>query len=172
MRRQRCGGSYPHFTLIEGMHFISIQCSHSLIVLSTNKVTVIRKANGDTQILFNNKDMQDMEIKNIDKSAFSCGRLIAAAALVCLTGSFPDELGKMKPDAKYGEIRASASYTIRKYDSERYIADHMDIELEAEVSDEDLKEHQAVVKRHEEHGCLWTRSLKKGFKINFHFKMT
>ena len=141
-----------------------------MIVLSTNKVTVIRKANGDTQILFNNKDMPDIEIKDVDNSAFSAGRLIAVAALVCLTGSFPDELRKIKPDAKYGEIKASATYNIGKYDAERYIADHMDIDLEAEVKDDDIEQHKAVVKRHEEDGCLWTRSLKKGFKINNHFK--
>ncbi len=51
------------------------------MVLSTNKVTLVRKANGDCTIKFNNKDMDDIEIKNSDNSAFSPGRLIAAAAL-------------------------------------------------------------------------------------------
>ena len=140
------------------------------MVLSTNNVTLVRKANGDCTIKFNNKDMEDIEIKNADKSAFSPGRLIAAAALFCLAESFPDELGKVRPDAKYGEIRASATYNIVKYDERRYIADHMDIDLEADVMDEDREEHKTVVERHMEHGCLWTRSLKKGFMVNYHFK--
>ena len=95
---------------------------------------------------------------------------MAAATLSCLVNSFPDELRKMKHDAKYGEIKASASYHLVKYDADRYIADHMDIDLEAKVNDQDMKQHQAVVKRYEEDGCLWTRSLKRGFKINYHFK--
>jgi hypothetical protein len=140
------------------------------MVLSTNDVTVIREANGDCKVLFHNKDMPDIEIKDADNSTASAGRLMAAAALFCLVNSFPDELRKIKPDAKYGKIKASASYNLMKYDADRYIADHMDIDLEAEVKDDDIERHKAVIKRHEEDGCLWTRSLKRGFKINYHFK--
>ena len=138
--------------------------------MSTNDITVKQNVNGDYEIHFNCKDMQDFEIRDGDKSAFSPGRLIAAAALICLTGSLSSEMSKMKPDAKYGEIRAHATYKLGKDDAGRYSADQMDLFLEADVDEKDLVEHQALVKMFEEHGCVWTRSLKKGFKINYHLR--
>jgi outer membrane usher protein FimD/PapC len=130
--------------------------------MSTKRIEVIRKRSGETKILIDNKD-----IKNV--SEYSAGQLIAAGALLCLTGSFPDELTKLNPSAKYGEIRSYASYKFAKFDEARYSVDSMNLNLELEIPDEFLREHEIVAKMHEERGCLWTRSLKKGIKINYNF---
>jgi uncharacterized OsmC-like protein len=130
--------------------------------MSTKRIEVISRGEGESKILFDNKDIKDV-------SNYSAGQLIAAGALLCLVGSFPDELSKLNPQAKYGEIRSSASYKFEKFDESRYIVDHMDLNLDFEIDDKYLCEHEAVVKMHQERGCLWTRSLKKGMKINYSF---
>ena len=127
------------------------------------KIEVIRDEKGESRIIINDKDIKDIK-------KFESGQLIAAGALLCLTASFEDELSQINPEAKYGEIKASATYKLGKYDDSRFYVDHMDIEVDAKIPDKYINEHKMVVKRHEEHGCLWTRSLKKGFKVNFNFK--
>jgi hypothetical protein len=131
-------------------------------------VTVKRKVNGDYEVHFNCKDMQDFEIKDGDNSAFSPGRLIASAALICLTGSLQSELAKKKPGSKYGEIRGRATYKLVKDEAGLYAENQMDLFLDVVVDKCDLAEHQALVKMFMEHGCVWTRSLKKRFAINYH----
>lgn len=131
--------------------------------MSTKRIEVIRKQSGETTILFDNKNIKDV-------TDYSAGQLIAAGALLCVTGSFTDELTELNPSAKYGEIRSSASYKFAKFDETRYCVDSMNLNLELEVPDEYLREHEIVAQGHRERGCLWTRSLKKGIKINYNFR--
>ena len=127
------------------------------------KIEVINK-NGENQILVN-----DIEVKEV-KQLTSAGHYIAIGALLCLIPSFPDELSKINSKAKYGEIRGLANYRLGKYGDTRFKVDHMDIEIHAEIADEYLKDHELVAQRHIDHGCLWTRSMKKGIPINLHVK--
>jgi hypothetical protein len=130
--------------------------------MSPKQIEVIQSVDGKTKILFDGKDIKEM-------SNYSAGQMISAGALLCLVGSFPDELSKLNSAAKYGEIRSSASYKFEKFDESRYMVEHMDLSLDAEIDDKYQKEHEQVVKMHMEKGCLWTRSLKRGIKINYNF---
>lgn len=89
-------------------------------------------------------------------------KLLAASLTYCMTGWFFTLLKKTRVD--FGALRSKAEVTMTKDESGRDFVDQIDLQIQVEVSDEDLNAFErckAIVER----GCLITRSLKKGVKV-------
>jgi uncharacterized OsmC-like protein len=132
--------------------------------VSPNRVKLIRSEEGTYKVPFNYGQMKDLIITN-SAHDFSNTHLLAAAALICISGSMEYELGILKQDARYKELESSIRWRYGKDESGRRIIDSMEINVNVEVPDELRSEFSEVVKEHMDHGCLITRSLKRGFPI-------
>jgi len=89
-------------------------------------------------------------------------KLLAASLTYCMTGWLFTLLKKTRVDV--GALRSKAEVTMAKDESGRDFVDQIDLQIEVEVSNEDLNAFErctAIVER----GCLITRSLRKGVKV-------
>jgi len=130
-----------------------------------NEVKLKRVKEGTYEIPFNYGQMKDIIIENWWEVDFSNTRLLAAAALNCITGSMEYELDVLKTDARYEELDSSIRWRYGKDKSGRRIIDSMEININLVVPDEHRSEFKEVVNEHTDHGCTITRSLKNGFPI-------
>ena len=117
--------------------------------------------------------MKDIHIKNwrallgeVDFSGhFSNTRLLTAVALNCITASFEYELDALKKDSRYDAVDSKIHWRYGKDESGRRIIERITIDVNLVVPDELREEHEKVVDEHLNHGCMITRSLKKGIPI-------
>jgi len=86
--------------------------------------------------------------------------------LNCITTSFEYELEVLKKGARYSELDSKIRWRHGKDDSGRRIIESMTIDINLKVPEEIRSEHLKVIDEHVNHGCTWTRSLKRGIQIN------
>lgn len=89
-------------------------------------------------------------------------KLLAASLAYCMTGWLFTLLKKTRVDV--GALRSKAEVTISKDESGRDFVDQIELQIELEVSDEDLNAFERC-KAIAERGCLITRSLRRGVKV-------
>lgn len=134
--------------------------------MSPNEVKLKRVGEGSYEIPFNYGQMKDINIENWwEGEDFSNTRLLAAAALGCITSSFEYELDALKKGARYDALDSSIRWRYGKDETGRRIIDSMEITINVDVPNALRSEHENVVKEHMNHGCTITRSLKRGFPI-------
>lgn len=133
--------------------------------MSPNEVKLNRVAEGSYEIPFNYGQMKDIIIENWWEVDFSNTRLLAAAALNCITASFEYELDALKKNARYDSLDSKIHWRYGKDESGRRIIERITIDVYLAVRDELREEHVKVVEEHMTHGCMITRSLKKGIPI-------
>jgi len=140
--------------------------------MSPNEVKLKRVGEGTYEMPFNIEAMEDIKVDNWWENRFSNSHLMAAAALNCISSSMEYELDALKKDARYGSLDSSLRWRYGKDESGRRIIDAMTININVDVPEELGSEFSKVVKEHMDHGCMLTRSLKKGIKIELNIKET
>ena len=133
--------------------------------MSINKVEIRRLENGDFEMDFNRKDMAKLVFPGWLKSDFSCGALLAAAALCCTSGSMIYELDARKPGARYKDLRSSVTWKTGEDEHGRGVVESMEVKVHADVPEEHLTEFEEVIKEHEDNMCFIVRSLVNGVKV-------
>ena len=132
--------------------------------MSTNKVEIRQLENGDFEMDFNRKDMAKLVFPGWSND-FSCGALLAAAALCCTSGSTIYELDVRKPGAQYKDLRSSVTWKTGEDEKGRGVVGSMEVKVHVDVPEEHLTEFEEVVKEHEENMCFIVRSLVNGVKV-------
>jgi len=141
--------------------------------MSTNKVEIKQLENGDFEMNFNRKDMTKLVIpKDWIKSDFSCGALLAAAALCCTSGSTIYELDVRKPGARYKDLRSSVTWKNGEDEYGRGVVESMEVKVHVDVPEEHLTEFKEVIKEHEDNMCFVVRSLVRGVKVEMEINST
>jgi len=140
--------------------------------MSSNEIKLTRVGEGSYNIPLDYGQMKDLKITNWWETDYSNTMHVAAGVLNCLTSSFEWELDQLKKGARYSELDSKLSWKRGKDKSGRNIIKSMTIDVNLKVPDELRSEHEKVVEEHNNHGCMWTRSLKNGIdvKINIHEK--
>ena len=133
--------------------------------MSPNEVKLTRVGEGSYDIPFDYGQMKDIEIRNWWETDFSNAKHIAAGVLNCITSSFEWELDALMKGARYSELNSKIRWRHGKDESGRRIIESMTIDINLDVPEELRSEHLKVVDEHENHGCTWTRSLKRGIEI-------
>ena len=133
--------------------------------MSPNEVNLTRVDEGSYDIIFDYGQMKDIHIENWWEVDFSNTKLLAAAALNCITSSFEYELDILKKSARYESLESKIHWRFGKDESGRRIIDSITIDITLDVPDELRSEHEKVVEEHVNHGCSITRSLKRGIPI-------
>ncbi len=134
-------------------------------VMSTQKVELTQLENRDFEINFNNKDMSNLLIHDWLNSDFSCGTLLAAAAICCTSGSTLYELDVRKPGARYNDLKSSVTWRNGEDEKGRGVVESLDVKVQVDVPEEHLEEFKEVLKEHEDNMCFIVRSLVKGIKV-------
>ena len=133
--------------------------------MSPNEVKLTRVGEGSYNIPLDYGQMKDIEIKNWWKTDYNNSMHIAAGLLNCITSSFEWELNALKENARYKELDSKIHWRYGKDESGKRIIESMTIDVNLKVPDELRSEHEKVVDEHSNHGCTWTRSLKRGIPI-------
>ncbi len=140
--------------------------------MSPNEVKLTRVGEGSYDIPIDFGQNKDIEIRNWWVTDFNNSMHIAAGVLNCITSSFEWELNELKKDARYKELDSAISWKHGKDESGRNIIKSMTIDVNMKVPEELRSEHLKVVDEHENHGCMWTRSLKRGIDIKLNINET
>lgn len=135
--------------------------------MSPNEITLKRTGEGRYELPFYHKGMKDITVENWWKVGFSNTRLLAAAALICFSASMEYELDVLKPGARYTDLESYLRWRLGKDETGHAIIKSIEIDVKVDVPEEHRLEFREVVKEHIDHGCLITRSLKKGIPIKF-----
>jgi uncharacterized OsmC-like protein len=133
--------------------------------MSPNEIKLIRVGEGSYDIPFNYGKMEDIHIENWWMVDFSNTRLLAAAALNCMTSSFEYELDVLNKDARYNSLDSKIHWRYGKDESGRRVIERFTIDINLDIPDDLQEEHLKVVEEHMNHGCMITRSLKRGVSI-------
>ena len=134
--------------------------------MSPNEITLKRVGEGSYTIPLDYGQMKDLEIENWWETDYNNTMHIAAGVLCCITSSFEWELNELKKGARYKELDSKLSWKYGKDESRRNIIKSMTIDINLKVPDEHSLEHVKVLNEHNNHGCMWTRSLKHGIEVN------
>lgn len=113
--------------------------------------------------------MGDITVDNWWVNDFSNTRLLAAAALICFSGSMEYELDVLELGARYRDLESSVRWRRGKDESGRTIIESMEIDVKVDVPEEYRSEFADVVK---EHACTLVRSLRRGFPIKINISET
>ena len=140
--------------------------------MCANEVKLTRVGDGSYDIPFDYGQMKDIEIRNWWETDFSNTKLIAAGVLNCITSSIEWELNALKGEARYEELESKIRWRLGKDESGRRIIESMTIDVNLKVPEDLNSEHMKVVEEHKNHGCTWTRSLKRGINIELNVNET
>jgi uncharacterized OsmC-like protein len=133
--------------------------------MSPNAIQLKRIGEGTYEVPFDYGQMKDLIVENWWELDWSNTRLLAAAALICISASMEYELDVLKEDARYKALESSLRWRYGKDESGRRIINSMEINISVDLPDELRSEFLEVVKEHMDHGCTITRSLKRGIPI-------
>jgi len=137
---------------------------------SKAKIGLERSENGDLKIKFNNVTMEDLTIKKSgvpkEKMGGEARQLLAASLAECLCSTFIYLLDWARVDLK--GFQADAEVITEKDEEGRLCVDNINVNINIRIQ----KDEETVrkVKRAEtllERGCLMSRSLKRGIKVNY-----
>ena len=140
--------------------------------MSPNEIKLKRVGEGTYEVPFDYGVMENIFVDNWWENDWSNGRLIAAGALICISGSMEYELDVLKKGARFESLESSLRWRYGKDESGRRIVEAMTINIDVGVPEEIRQEFPEVVKEHMDHGCTWTRSLKKGIKVEININET
>ena len=140
--------------------------------MSPNEVKLTRVGEGSYNIPLDYGQNQDIEISNWWETDFSNSKHIAAGVLNCITSSFEWELNALKEGARYTALDSKIRWRYGKDGSGRRLIESMTIDINLKVPEELRSEHGKVVDEHNNHGCTWTRSLKKGIDVKLNINET
>ena len=121
----------------------------------------------DYRIIFDHDALQDMDIALSklpeERRAGAARAFLAASATTCMAGAVNYMLRAR--DVKVNGISASSSVHMGKNEKGTVVVDSINIEVIVDVPEEgtDVLEHCISLL---ENGCLVTRSLKRGIKVN------
>ena len=135
-------------------------------------VELTQQKNGDFLMDFKNKDMSNLHIHDWLNSDFSCGTLLAAAALCCTSGSTLYELDLRKPGARYNGLKSIVTWKNGEDEKGRRVVESLDIKVKVDVPEEYLEEFKEVIKEHEDNMCFIARSMARGIKIKMDISST
>ena len=128
-----------------------------------------RTGEGTFEVPFDQGVMGDITVDNWWVNDFSNTRLLAAAALICFSGSMEYELDVLELGARYRDLESSVRWRRGKDESGRTIIESMEIDVKVDVPEEYRSEFADVVK---EHACTLVRSLRRGFPIKINISET
>jgi len=140
--------------------------------LSPNEIKLKRTGEGTFEVPFDHGVMGDITVDNWWVNDFSNTRLLAAAALICFSGSMEYELDALKPGARYGDLESSVRWRRGKDESGRNVIESMEIDVKVDVPDEYRSEFAQVVREHTEHACTLVRSLRRGIPVKVNISET
>lgn len=141
--------------------------------LSPNEVKMTRIGEDTHVITVNSGPLKEITIENwLENHDFSNSRLLAAAAVCCITLSMEYELDALKKGARYDAIESSLRWRNGKDETGRNIIDSMEININVEVPDGLDEEFAAVVDEHKNHCCSIVRSLKRGIPVKLNINKT
>jgi len=144
----------------------SFQYDPTSIDLSSNEVKMTRVGEDTHKITVNSGQLKEIIIENwLETNDFSNSRLLASAALCCVTLSIEYELDALKKGARYNSINSSIRWETGKDETGRGIIDSMEIDINVDVPEGLEKEFKDVVDEHENHRCFILRSLKRGIPV-------
>jgi organic hydroperoxide reductase OsmC/OhrA len=135
--------------------------------MSPNEITLKLTGEGRYELPLNHKGMKDITVESWWKIGFSNTRLLAAAALICFSAFMEYELDVLKPGARYKDLESSLRWRLGKDETGHAVIKSIEIDVKVDVPEEYRSEFREVVKEHNDHGCLITRSLKRGIPIKF-----
>jgi uncharacterized OsmC-like protein len=131
-----------------------------------NEVKMTR-VDEDTHIIdVNTGSLKEIVIENwLENHDFNNTRLIASAAVSCITLSMKYELDALKKGARYDSVDSKIRWRYGKDETGRNIIDSMEIDLNVKVPEGLDEEFKAVVDEHVNHCCSIVRSLKRGIPV-------
>jgi len=141
--------------------------------MSSNEVKMTRIGEHAHKITVNSGQLKEIIIEDwLETHDFSNSRLLASAALCCITLSMEYELDALKKGARYDAIESSIRWKTGQDETGRGIIDSMEININVDVPDELEKEFKGVIDEHENHCCFILRSLTKGIPVKLNINKT
>jgi len=134
------------------------------------KVELERLENGDLKIKFNNENMQDLIIKRAgvpkEKIGAEARALLAASLAECLGSTALFLLNWANINLK--KFQTTVNVLTDKDEKGRICVDTLNMKINIDIpKDEETTKKLKRVKRLLERGCLMSRSLKRGIKVNY-----
>jgi organic hydroperoxide reductase OsmC/OhrA len=129
-------------------------------------IDIERLESGDLTIRFNNENIKDLVIKKEMKKGGEARQLLAASLAECMCSTLIFLLDWKKIDVK--KFHTKAEVVTQKDDQDRICVDSINLEIQIDTPKDDqtirkLKRVKNLFKR----GCLISRSLEKGVKVNY-----
>lgn len=141
--------------------------------MSPNEVKMTRVGEDTHVIDVNTGSLKEIVIENwLENHEFSNTKLIASAAISCITLSMEYELDALKKGVRYDSVDSDIRWKYGKDESGRNIIDSMEINVNVKVPDGLEEEFKSVVDEHMNHCCTIVRSLKKGIPIKLNINKT
>ena len=144
-----------------------------MVGLTENIVRMTRIGEDTHKITVNSGQLKEIVIEDwLETHDFSNSRLLASAALCCVTLSMEYELDALKKGARYNAINSSIRWISGKDETGRGIIESMEVEINVDVPEGLEKEFKGVVDEHENHRCFILRSLAKGIPVKLNINKT
>ena len=158
-----------YYSIIDELYSMILSLTHhnhTLIAMSSNEIKMTRVDEATHVIDVNTGSLKEIIIEDwLETHDFSNIRLLASAAISCITLSMEYELDALKKGARYDAINSSIRWVTGKDESGRGIIDSMEVDINVDVPIGLEKEFKDVVDEHENHCCTILRSLKRGIPI-------
>ena len=134
------------------------------------KIELERLENGDLLIKFNSETMSDLTVKKAGVPKEEMGgearQLLAASLAECMCSTFISLLDWTR--LKYKKLHAIVTAFTEKDENGRLCVDRIDVNINVEIPNDEesvkrFRRAQNLFKR----GCLISRSLERGIKVNY-----
>jgi len=125
---------------------------------------------GDLLIKFNSETMKDLIVRKTDipreKMGGEARQLLAASLAECMCSTLTSLLEWAR--VKYRKLHATVTVSTEKDDEGRLCVDRIDVNMEVDIpKDEDSEKRFRRVENLFKRGCLMSRSLERGIRINY-----
>jgi len=134
------------------------------------KIEVEQPRNGDMLIKFSSETMDNLIVKKAgvpkEKMGGEARELLAASLAECMCSTFVSLLEWAR--LEYGKLHATVTAFTDKDEVGRLCVDRIDVNIDVEVpDDEESRKRFRRVENLFKRGCLMSRSLERGIKVNY-----
>jgi len=134
------------------------------------KIELEQPKDGDMLIKFNSETMNDLIVKKAgvpkEKMGGEARQLLAASLAECMCSTLISILEWAR--VKYRKLNATVTVSTDKDERGRICVDEIDVKIKLEIPEDEesekrLRRAENLFKR----GCLMSRSLERGIKVNY-----
>jgi len=134
------------------------------------KIELEQPKNGDLLIKFDSETMDSLIVKKAgvpkEKMGGEARQLLAASLAECMCSTFISLLEWAR--VKYGKLHAIVTVSTEKDEKGRLCVGQVNVNMEVEIpEDEESKKRFRRAENLFKRGCLMSRSLERGIKVNY-----